>query len=105
MQISIKKTAKDQNLIFSNTIKKWIYIFDNSELEINLETTSNDNYLKSHKIKSAITNNTLLNSFLLLKGNRDDLNEAKMEAYEDLTKENDSDKIYLLPSFEISKVL
>ena len=80
--------------------------FDNSELEINLETTSNDNYLKSHKIKSAITNNnSLLNLFLLLKGNRDDLYlEAKMEAYEDLTKENDSDKYqYLLPSFELSK--
>ncbi len=106
--ISIKKDSeRSKSHIFSNTTKKLnLLYFDNSELEINLETTSNDNYLKSHKIKSAITNNnSLLNSFLLLKGNRDDLYlEAKMEAYEDLTKENDSDKYeYLLPSFELSK--
>ncbi len=106
--ISIKKDSeRSKSHFFSNTIAKLdLLYFDNSELEINLETTSNDNYLKSHKIKSAITNNnSLLNSFLLLKGNRDDLYlEAKIEAYEDLTKENDSDKYqYLLPSFELSK--
>ena len=106
--ISIKKDSeRSKSHFFSNTIAKLdLLYFENSELEINLETTSNDNYLKSHKIKSAITNNnSLLNSFLLLKGNRNDLYlEAKVEAYEDLTKENDSDKYqYLLPSFELSK--
>ena len=56
--------------------------FENSELEMNIETTSNDNYLKSHKIKSAITNNnSLLNSFLLMKGSKENLYlEAKVEA-------------------------
>ncbi len=106
--ISIKKdNERSKSHFFSNTIAKLdLSYFDDSELEINLETTSNDNYLKSHKIKSAITNNnSLLNSLLLLKGSREDLYlEAKIEAYEDLTKENDSDKYqYLLPSFEISK--
>ena len=106
--ISLKKDSKrSKTHFFSNTIAKIdLLYFDNSEIEINLETTSNDNYLKSHKIKSAITNNnSLLNSFLLLKGSRDDLYlEAKIEAYEDLTKENASDKYqYVLPSFELSK--
>ncbi len=106
--ISLKKDSKrSKTHFFSNTIAKLdLLYFDNSEIEINLETTSNDNYLKSHKIKSAITNNnSLLNSFLLLKGSRDDLYlEAKIEAYEDLTKENASDKYqYVLPSFELSK--
>ena len=106
--ISIKKDSeRSKSHFFSNTIAKLdLLYFDNSELEINLETTSNDNYLKSHKIKSAITNNnSLLNSFLLIKGSREDLYlEGKIEAYEDLTKENESDKYqYLLPSFEISK--
>ena len=80
--------------------------FENSELEINIETTSNENYLKSHKIKSEITNNnSLLNSFLILRGsNQNTYFEAKMETYEDLTKEKSSDRYqYLLPSFEISK--
>ena len=39
-------------------------IFDLSEIEMNLEATSEDNYLKTHNIKSAINNNqSLLNSF------------------------------------------
>ena len=108
--ISIKKdSSNSKSHFFTNTIAKLnLTYFESSELEINLETTSNDNYLKSHKIKSAITNNnSLLNSFLLLKGNNEDLYlEAKVEAYEDLTKEKTSDKYqYLLPSFELSKVL
>ncbi len=106
--LSLKKTNKSSKThFFSNTIARLDFsFFDNSELEINLETSSNNNYLKSHKIKSAITNNnSLLNSFLLMKGVKEDLYlEAKVEAYEDLTKDKSSDKYqYLLPSFELSK--
>ena len=106
--LSLKKTNKGSKThFFSNTITRLDFsFFDNSELEINLETSSNNNYLKSHKIKSAITNNnSLLNSFLLMKGTKEDLYlEAKVEAYEDLTKDKSSDKYqYLFPSFELSK--
>ncbi len=106
--LSIKKgKSNSKSHFFSNTVAKLdLSYFENSELEFNIETTSNDNYLKSHKIKSAITNNnSLLNSFLLLKANNEDLYlETKVEAYEDLTKENTSDRYqYLLPSFELSK--
>mgnify|MGYP001424216954 CR=1 FL=1 len=106
--LSIKKErSKSKSHFFSNTVTKLdLSYFENSELEFNIETTSNDSYLKSHKIKSAITNNnSLLNSFLLLKANNEDLYlETKVEAYEDLTKENTSDRYqYLLPSFELSK--
>jgi len=106
--ISIKKDKKNsKSHFFSNTLAALnLSYFENSELEINIESTSNNNYLKSHKIKSEITNNnSLLNSFLILKGNNKDLYlEAKVESYEDLTKESSSDRYqYLLPSFEISK--
>ena len=38
---------------------------DNSQLEINLEKTSNDTYLKSEDLKNSIQNNqSLLNSFI-----------------------------------------
>ena len=80
--------------------------FDNSEFEIHIETTSNNNYLKSHKIKSKITNNnSLLNSFLRFMVNTDDIFfETKFEAYEDLTKDNNNDKFeFVLPEFELSK--
>ena len=106
--LSIKKESKNsKSHFFSNTLAKLkLSFFESSELEVNIETTSNDSYLKSHKINSEITNNnSLLNSFLTFRGNNEDLYlEAKMEAYEDLTKEQSSDKYqYLLPSFEISK--
>ncbi len=106
--LSIKKDSKNsKSHFFSNTLAKLkLSFFESSELEVNVETTSNDSYLKSHKIKSEITNNnSLLNSFLTFRGNNEDLYlEAKMEAYEDLTKEQSSDKYqYLFPSFEISK--
>ena len=106
--LSIKKESKNsKSHFFSNTLAKLkLSFFESSELEVNIETTSNDSYLKSHKINSEITNNnSLLNSFLTFRGNNEDLYlEAKVEAYEDLTKEQSSDKYqYLLPSFEISK--
>ena len=106
--LSIKKgKGSSKTHFFSNTLANLdIFDFQNSELEINIETTSDDTYLKSHKIKSSINkNNSLLNSFISLKGSKENLYiEAKAEAYEDLTKEKDSDKYqYLLPSFELSK--
>ncbi|MAZ46442.1 MAG: hypothetical protein CMM98_02555, partial [Rickettsiales bacterium] len=82
--LSLKKSKKNsKSHFFSNTIANLnLSFFENSELEMNIETTSNDNYLKSHKIKSAITNNnSLLNSFLLMKGSKENLYlEAKVEA-------------------------
>ena len=102
-----KGKTNSKSHFFSNTLANLkLSYFENSQLEVNIETTSNDNYLKSHKIKSQITNsNSLLNSFLLFRANKQNLSvEAKVESYEDLTKESSSDKYqYLLPSFEISK--
>jgi len=102
-----KKGGASKSHFFSNTISNINFInFDSSELEVNVETTSNNTYLKSHNIKTEITNNSsLLNSFLSLKANKDDLFlEARVESFEDLTKEKSSDKYeYLFPSLELSK--
>ena len=102
-----KNNSSSKSHFFSNSLTKLnLSNFTDSEIEINIETTSNNNYLKSHKIKSKITNNnSLLNSFLKLKGNKEDLSfETKFEVYEDLTKDKDSDKYqFLLPGFELSK--
>ena len=101
-----KEKNSSKSHFFSKTIANLdLSFFENSELELNIETTSNNSYLKSHKIKSEITNNnSLLNSFLLLRGSKENLSlEAKVEAYEDLTKEQSSDAYqFLLPSFELS---
>ena len=102
-----KKSGGSKSHFFSNTISNLNFTnFDSGELEVNVETTSNNTYLKSHNIKTEIANNSsLLNSFLSLKANKEDLFlEARFESYEDLTKEKSSDKYeYLLPSLELSK--
>ena len=102
-----KKSGGSKSHFFSNTISNLNFTnFDSGELEVNFETTSNNTYLKSHNIKTEITNNSsLLNSFLSIKANKEDLFlEARVESYEDLTKEKSSDKYeYLFPSLELSK--
>ena len=104
-----QKDSTSKTHFFSNsTTKLDMNIFDLSEIEMNLETTSEDNYLKTHNIKSAINNNqSLLNSFLIFRGSSRDMSlETKIEAYEDLTKDKSSDKYeYIFPSYEFSKRL
>ena len=76
LDFSLKKdNNSSKSHFFSRTLANLnLSYFQNSELEFNIETTSDDNYLKSHKIKSSITNNnSLLNSFLLFKGNKEDV--------------------------------
>tara|TARA_X000000950_G_scaffold210107_1_gene252653 strand:+ start:119 stop:2503 length:2385 start_codon:yes stop_codon:yes gene_type:complete len=102
-----EKDSTSKTHFFSNSIAKLnMDIFDISEIEINLEATSDDNYLKTHNIKSAINNNqSLLNSFLIFRGSSRNMDlETKIEAYEDLTKDKSSDKYeYIFPSYEFSK--
>ena len=103
------KDSTSKTHFFSNSITKLnMDLFDISEIEINLETTSDNDYLKTHNIKSAINNNqSLLNSFLIFRGSGRDINlETKFEAYEDLTVDRSSDKYeYIFPSYKFSKRL
>ena len=103
------KDSTSKTHFFSNSITKLnLDVFDTSEIEMNLETTSDDNYLKTHNIKSTINiNQSLLNSFLIFRGNSRNVDlETKIEAYEDLTKDKSSDKYeYIFPSYRFSKRL
>ncbi len=81
--------------------------FNQSKIEINIEKTSNDTYLKSEKLVNSIQDNqSLLNSYLKYEAFTDDFDlTAEIAAYEDLTKEKNSDKFqFILPSFKISKI-
>ncbi len=103
------KDSTSKTHFFSNSLSKInMELFDVSEIEMNLEITSDDNYLKTHNIKSSINNNqSLLNSFLTFRGNSRDMNlETKIEAYEDLTVDKSNDKYeYIFPSYKFSKRL
>jgi len=82
--------------------------FDNSNVEINLEKTSNDTYLKTDKIKASQNfNQSSLNSFLDFNASKKNLDiSVEFQAYEDLTIENNNDKYqYVYPNFTISKTL
>ena len=102
-----EKNSTSKTHFFSNSITKLnINTFDISEIELNLEATSDNNYLKTHNIKSSINDNqSLLRSFLIFRGNSRDMNlETKVESYEDLTKDRSSDAYeYIFPSYEFSK--
>ncbi len=104
-----EKNSSSKTHFFSNSVTQLnMDTFEISEIELNLENTSNNDYLKTHNVKSAINNNqSLLESFLVFRGNSRDMNlEAKVEAYEDLTIDRSSDKYeYVFPSYKFSKRL
>ena len=102
-----EKDSSSKTHFFSNSITKLnMDMFDVSEIELNLENTSDDNYLKTHDITSAINNNqSLLNSFFIFRGSSRNMDmETKIESYEDLTEDKSSDKFeYIFPSYRFSK--
>ena len=104
-----EKNSTSKTHFFSNSLAKLnMDIFDISEIELNLETTSNQDYLKTHNIKSEINNSqSLLKSFLTFRGSSRDMDlETKIEAYENLTVDKSSDKYeYIFPSYKFSKRL
>ncbi len=110
LDFSLKKIDKTtKSHFFSNSmIDLNLNGFDNSNLEINLEKTSNDTYLKTEKIKASQDfSSSSLNSFLNFDANKEDLDiSVDFQVYEDLSVEKGSDKYqYVYPSFSISKTL
>jgi len=93
---------------FSNSFRKLNFSnFDDSELSLKIEQTSNDTYLKAYKIESPIMKDTsLLESSLSVSAYRDDLSfDASFQVYEDLTKENSDRYEYIFPSYSLFKQL
>ena len=84
---------------------------DNSEysnLEVNIETTSHDTYLKTENIitQKGFSSN-IMNNYLNFDMSKEDLDvKIEFKAYEDLSKSNTSDKFeYIYPNFSINKNL
>ena len=79
--------------------------FDDSELSLKIESTSDETYLKTYKLKSPlIKNENLLNSSININLFRQDLTfDASMEVYEDLNKEKSDRYEYIFPNFNLIK--
>jgi LPS-assembly protein len=113
VDFSLKKMDKSykKSHFFSNSkIDLGLNGFDNSNLEINLQKTTHDTYLKTDNIITSDEQDfsaSLLDSFVNFNASKEDLDVTiDFQVYEDLTVEKDSDKYqYIYPNFSISKTL
>ena len=83
-------------------------LFDFSDLKLQVQSTSSDNYLKTYDLKSPlIESQTTMLSKLTFEGSNENLDLLlSTEIYEDLSKKKDSDRYeYIFPNIEISKEL
>ena len=87
--------------------------FDYSNLEIQLQKTSNDTYLKLFKLESPLfgsnkisTDVSVLDTFLTLTTNKDDLSfDTTLKIYEKLGSANSDRYEFIFPSYNLSKIL
>ena len=91
---------------FSNT--QFLFndnFFEESSLEINLETVSNDTYLKKYNLISPlIKSNNTMHSFINFNGySKDSSFSFEVEAYEDLSVEGNDRYQYIYPNISFSK--
>ncbi len=79
--------------------------FDSAKLDLKIQQTSNDEYLKTYKLKSPlIDSENILHSSLDLNFNRDDLNiDLSAETYENLNRLESDRYEYIFPNINISK--
>ncbi len=96
-----KDSGNTRTHLFSNFNGK---LNNNSNIEINFQRVSGDNYLKMHDIKSPlIKNKTTLNNFIRIDDYNEDYQyELSFETFEDLSK-NKSDRFeYIYPNYRYS---
>ena len=79
--------------------------FDETNISMNLQQASNDNYLKMYKLQSPlIDSESLFHSFIEFNGSKENSNlNITTEVYEDLTKTDHDRYEYILPSFDYIK--
>ena len=97
---------------FSNSIIDLnLESFDNSNLEIQFQKTSNDTYLKlfplgldSEMVRKANINT--MNSFITLETSREDLSfDASLQIYEKLDKSNSDKYEFIFPNYNLNKTI
>ena len=99
---------KNKSHFFSNSIFDLkLDDFETSSLQLNIERTTNDTYLKTYKIDSPlIDNNTLLNSYLGFNVENEDLTfSSSLEVWEDLSKTSNDKHEFIYPNYKIVKEL
>ena len=106
MSVFNKKTEGTKSHFFANSINQLDFsTFNETNLSLQLQKTSHDNYLKIYKIKSPlINNNGSLSSFLEINAYREDLSiTTNFQVYEDLSKKDSDRYEFIYPNFDIVK--
>ena len=101
-----KKPSSETHFFSKSTIDMDLNYFDNSKIDIKLQQTSENKYLKTYKINSAIMeSDSTLNSNLIFQASKEDLDvNLSAEVYEDLSKTYDSDRYeYIFPNYTLVK--
>ena len=103
--LNLKKSPSANHFFSNSSFKLNFDYYDQSKIDLKIQKTSNDSYLKKYKLKSdLIGSNSDLHSkinFEAAKGNSE-LNIIA-EVYEDLTKKQSDRYEYILPSYSYSK--
>ena len=101
-----QQTSKSH--LFSNTKFEFNNnVFQESDLQVNLEHVTNDTYLKKYKINSPlIKNETVMHTFLEYNGYNDESSlNFSVESYEDLTKNSHDRYEFIYPDITYTKDL
>jgi LPS-assembly protein len=100
------KDNSSKSHFFSNTIKKLDFNnFEESELNLKLQQTSNDTYLKTYKLKSPIIDDlNTLSSSLEISAYREDLSfRTNLQVYENLSALDNDRYEFIYPNYNILK--
>ncbi len=107
--IFAKKDSNTKSHFFYEYLKNFDLLnFEESNAEVKIQKTSNDTYLKGNKLKSPIIDNyDVLQSSLNFNFYSEDTSiDTELTIYEDLTKEEQSDRYeFVLPKIDLVKNL
>ena len=109
LSIFQKKTEQSKSHFFYNYYKNFDFnYFEDNDINLNIEKTSNDTYLQANKIKSPLISDydVLENSFNLNLYSDDLSIDTSLVVYENLSKGKSSDKYeYILPKINLIKTI
>ncbi len=103
-----KSGSSETHFFLESTSNSNFDLFDISKFNIQLQSVSNNNYLKKYNLKSPIIDSdNALHSYLNFEGYTNDMEfNISSEIYENLNKEINSDKYEIIsPNFSLSKNL
>ena len=106
LSLLTEKNAPSKSHLFINAIKKFNFEdFSESNLNFNLQTSSNDTYLKTYKIDSPIISTpSFLTSSLDFNAYKDDFSfDSSVIVFEDLNKKNNDRYEVIYPTFNVNK--